>query len=202
MGADVDFEDVAIGGAGDFLQRFAALSAASVGIGQSANFIAARQMLVMASAMPFAAWLLPAFAWRLVVAVVIAVVGVVVGRGGGFGFSAVESAFQLPELAFQELYFFFPFGLALDGTLMLGSPVVGLQPQFEELSPQRTAVDPEQNKENGKFAKASPEPDQGVTKIRLGIVENNNRCSDRSQRSMLGWKNHQGIGIAVHAMSS
>ena len=89
-------------------------------------------MLVMASAMPFAARLLPAFTWRL--AVVVMGIGRL-GGGGGFGFSSVKAAFQLPEFTFQELHFFFPLGLALDGTLMLGLPVVRLQTEFNELLP-------------------------------------------------------------------
>ncbi len=155
-------------------------------------------MVVMASAMPFAAGLLPTCAWRLVV------VAMRIGRlggGGGFGFSSVASAFQLPEFRLQELHLFFPFGLALDGTLMLGLPVVRLQAQFDELSPQMTAEDQEQNEEKGELAKTSPEPDQDSTKVGLRIVENNRR-GDRAQRSLLGSKNNQRKGIGVHALSS
>jgi hypothetical protein len=66
------------------------------------------------------------------------------------------------------------------------------------------AVGPEEKKEDGEFAKASPEPVQDGTKIGLGlgIVENNNRCGDRDQRSLLGRKDNQRIGVGVHALTS
>jgi len=72
------------------------------------------------------------------------------------------------------------------------------------LSPQKTANDPEQKKAEGEFAKASPEPEQSDTKIRQGVFQDfrtNNRRGDRNERTLLRWKNNQGIGIGVHAQS-
>ena len=58
MGTDVDFEDIAIGGAGDFLKRFTATGTGLLVVGQHAVFVRGRQMIVIASAMPGAALLL------------------------------------------------------------------------------------------------------------------------------------------------
>jgi hypothetical protein len=131
MSADVDFEDVAIGGAGNLLQRLAALSTRFLGLGQIARFVGSGEMLVIASTMPFAARLLPALAWRLVVG------AIGIGRlgGGGFGFTSVDAAFQLAEFRFSEFDLFFPLVRALDGTLMLGLPIVRLLTEFNELLP-------------------------------------------------------------------
>jgi hypothetical protein len=60
MSADFDFEDVAIGRAGDFLKWFAATRTTFLVIGQGAVFIRDRQMFVVASTMALAAALLSA----------------------------------------------------------------------------------------------------------------------------------------------
>ena len=123
MGADIDFEDVAVGGAGDFFERFAALATRFLRIGQIVRFVGGGQMVVVASAMAFAAGLLAALAFRFVVWII----GIGRLRGGrGFGFSTEESAFEFAELAFEKLDSIFALGLALDGPLMLGLPVVRL----------------------------------------------------------------------------
>jgi hypothetical protein len=94
-------------------------------------------------------------------------------------------------------------GLALDGAPMLGLPVVRLLTESNELLPEMPAIGPEEKREEGEFAKASPKPVQDGTKIGLGmgIVEANNRRGDWDQRSLLGWKN-QRIGVGVHALTS
>jgi hypothetical protein len=60
MGADLDFEDVAVGGAGNFLEGLAAAKAALLVGGQHAGFVFDGEMLVRSSARAFVARLLTA----------------------------------------------------------------------------------------------------------------------------------------------
>ena len=60
MGANLDLDDLAVGRAGDVLVRFAAAGATSLVGGQRTGFVAGRQVIVVASAMAFAAGLLAA----------------------------------------------------------------------------------------------------------------------------------------------
>lgn len=60
MGVDVDFEDVAVGAAGDFLKRLATRGTAALLGGQNARFVGGGQLIVVASAMALAAGLLSA----------------------------------------------------------------------------------------------------------------------------------------------
>ena len=60
IAADVDFEDVTVGGGGDFLEGELTIGTAFLVVGQIAVFIGGRQMIVVASAMALAAALLAA----------------------------------------------------------------------------------------------------------------------------------------------
>ena len=110
-------------------------------------------MIVVASAMPLAAWLLSAFAFLGG--------GIGGGRmglsgGGRFGFSSIETAFQFANFALEALKVLFQIGFALDGTLMLGTPKMGLLTQFDELRPAATQEYESEKKEPSELAKASP----------------------------------------------
>ena len=132
MGADLDFENVAIGGAGDFLKRFAASGTALLVLGQNAVLGRGRQVIVAASSVPLAAWLLSA---RTFLAVAIIArgrrLGLRLGRGGSFRFSSVETTLQFADFRLEALNLFlqvsFTQGGTLDGSLMLGSVIVGLE---------------------------------------------------------------------------
>ncbi len=65
MGTDLDFEDVAVGGAGNFLERLVTSGTAFLVVGQVAVFMGGGQMIVVASAMAFAAALLAAATFGL-----------------------------------------------------------------------------------------------------------------------------------------
>ena len=67
IAADVDFEDVTVGGAGDFLEGTLTSGTAFVLVGQSAVFIVGGQMIVVTSAMALAAALLSTRTFFLVV---------------------------------------------------------------------------------------------------------------------------------------
>ena len=98
----------------------------------------------------------------------------------------------------QELKLFRQIGFALDGALMLGFPVVGLQPQFDELPTETAAERPEQEKEDSEFAKALPEPGEDVG---FGIEISDQDRGDRDESSVFRRKYNQGIGdIGVHAL--
>ena len=60
MGLHFDFEEDAVGGAGDFLERFATLRAAALIFGQIAGLVARGKMIVIASSVSGAAGLLSA----------------------------------------------------------------------------------------------------------------------------------------------
>jgi len=130
MGADVDFKDIAVGSAGDFLPGIAATGTALLIIGEGDGFVTGVEMIVVASAMPLAAWLLSTFAFLAA-----GTGGGWLGLGGGgrFGFSSIETAFQFADFALEALNVFFQIGFALDGALMLGSPKMGLLTQFDKL---------------------------------------------------------------------
>ena len=98
MSFDVDFEDVAVGGAGDFHKRLAATGTTSLVGGQSAVFVLGRQMIVVASAMPLAATLLSARAFGALVG---RDLGIGLMGGSGFGFASVETAFQFADFRLE-----------------------------------------------------------------------------------------------------
>jgi hypothetical protein len=120
VGADFDFEDVAVGGAGDFRTRLAATRTTLLFLGQNAHFVLGVQVIVIASAMPFAAWLLSAFACLLVGG------GCGRGRRRRFGFSSEETLFPFPDFALEVTNLLGPIGFALDGPLMLSLPIIRL----------------------------------------------------------------------------
>ena len=101
MGTHLDLEDVAVTGAGNLFKGRAAIGTALLLVRQTAIFVAGGQLIVLASAVAFAAWLLTASTkWRV--------------RGpdfaparwpgcrGGFGLAAEEPAFQLTDFAAEE----------------------------------------------------------------------------------------------------
>ncbi len=51
---------------------------------------------------------------------------------------------------------FLPIGLTLDGPLMLGPPIVGLQTKFDDLAPAAPQKPESQKKEEGEFTEAAP----------------------------------------------
>jgi hypothetical protein len=193
MGADLDFEDVAVGRAGDFFQWFAATGTALLLFGQGAGFVAGGEMIVVTSAMPFAAWLLPALASLGVVGGV----GIGLGRRGGFGFSSIATAFQFADFPLQTLHVFLQIRFTLDGAVMEGPPIVGLQTQLEELEP-ATAQDREgAKKEPSESAKASPQQGKEVW------FEINQSRTDMKQRSLLRGPRNQGKRLfGIHAPKS
>jgi len=157
MGSDVDFEDVAIGGAGDFLEGCAATGTDLLVVGQDAVFVRGVKMIVIASAMPIAAALLSTFAWRAIVGRVCGI-GICgrLGRGGSFGSPSVETPFQLADFSSELMNPLLQINFALDGTLMLGPPKVGLLTKFDDLEPQPTQQGEREKEEGSEFAKASP----------------------------------------------
>ena len=60
MGLYFDFEENAVGGAGDFLERFATLRTTALILGQIAGLVARGKMIVIASSVPGASRLLSA----------------------------------------------------------------------------------------------------------------------------------------------
>src|ERR1700733_4786951 len=112
-------------------------------------------MIVLASAMAVAARLLSAFAQC---AVVDRGVGIChrLGRRGRFGFASEQTAFPFADFALEVLKLFLQSGFALDGALMLGSPIVGLQTKFAELKPQPTQKYQSEKEEGGELAKTLP----------------------------------------------
>src|SRR5208282_5508116 len=125
MGANFDFQDVAVGGAGNFLERLAAIGTALLVVGQRTVFVRGGQVVVCSSAMALTAPLLSTrtpwsfsrrgrgIGWRL-------------GRGGGFGFASEQPAFQLADFTLKVLDLLLQLGFTLDGPLMPGPPIVGL----------------------------------------------------------------------------
>lgn len=200
MGANVDFEDVAIGRARNFLQRFAALGATFVLLGQIANFVGGGQMIVIASAMPFAASLLAALArWLVVVGIV--GIGFRLRGGGGFGFSPEEPAFPFTDFPLELLHLGREIRLALDGALVHRLPIVGLAAQVDELAPQ--LVDRQQGnpKEENQLAETMPQKSKRVRgRLVLRIRIDNEARRNRDKRTLLRRKENQGIGgVTVHA---
>src|SRR5207244_13467646 len=92
---NIDFEDIPVGGAGDFLIRRAAVRTAALALGQDAGFMLGRQMVMLTPAMALAAGLLSTRAWLAVALVRVArwTLGLGIGTGAGFGFTAEEAAF-------------------------------------------------------------------------------------------------------------
>src|SRR5712691_3664096 len=111
MGADLDFEDVAVGGAGNFLERQVTIGTAFLVVGQVAVFMGGGQMIVVASAMAPAAALLAAATFWL------AGGGLVRGLGGGGSFrsSTKDATFELAEFPLEALDLFRLLGFAEDG---------------------------------------------------------------------------------------
>ncbi len=157
MGSDVDFEDVAIGGAGDFLEGCAATGTGLLVVGQDAVFVRRVKMIVIAPAMPIAAALLSTFAWRAMVGRVwgIGICGRL-ARGGRFGSPSVETPFQLADFSAELMNPLLQISFALDGTLMLGPPKVSLLTKFDDLEPQPTQQGEREKEEGSEFAKTSP----------------------------------------------
>jgi hypothetical protein len=89
MGADLDFEDVAVGRAGNFLERLMASGTALLVVGQVTRLMGGGQMIVVASAMAPATALLAAGTFWL------AGGGLVrgLGRGGSFRASTKDATF-------------------------------------------------------------------------------------------------------------
>jgi hypothetical protein len=161
-------------------------------------------MIVMASAMAVAAGLLAAWAWLAFFAWLGRLrLGLGLGGRSRFGFGSEETSLEFANLAFEEMILFFQFGFALHGALMLRSVIVGLLPQFNNLTPEPTHESEREEKENGEFAEASPkEPQQGkeIGLIAAGIEVDFDRRQDGYERALLGRKNNQWIGaFDVHA---
>jgi hypothetical protein len=156
MGSDVDFEDVAIAGAGDFLEGIAATGTGLLVRGQDAVFVRGVEMIVIASAVPTAATLLPAFAWGAVGWRGGIRIRGTLGRGGGFGFSSEETAFQFADMTLVVPNLFLQISFALDGPPMLGAPKVGLLSKVDDLEPLPTQQGERQKKERSEFAKTLP----------------------------------------------
>jgi hypothetical protein len=133
MGADFDFEDVAVGRAGDFLEWLAATGTAFLVVGQRAVFIRDRQVIVVASTMALAAALLSTRAWF---SVPWRSIGFWIRGGRSFGFSTVQTAFQFADFALETLNLSLQVSFALDGPLMLSTPEVSLRTQFNDLPSQ------------------------------------------------------------------
>jgi len=188
MGADFDFENVAILGARDFRKRRAAVGTAFLVVGQNADFVDGGQMIVVATAMPLAAWLLAAFPGLAVVAWIVGI-DRRLGVGGRLGFTTIEAPLQFANLSLEELNLLGQVSFPQDGTLVLGTPIVGLLPKFDELKPQAPQSAEGEVEEQRELAKALPQPGN---EIGLGIVDNG---------YLLGRKSNQRIGgIGVHAL--
>ena len=127
MGLHFDFEDFAIGTAWNFHPRLATIGTALLVFGQGDVFVFGRQMIVIASAMPLAAWLLPPCAF-LDFDVGVFRIGLGLSRGRGLRFSSIETPFQFANFPLEAMDFFFAKGFALDSALMLSTPIVRLQP--------------------------------------------------------------------------
>ena len=98
-------------------------------------------MLVIASAMSLAAGLLATFAW-LGVGGRGRGVGLRLRGRGRLGFASEETAFEFADFALEEMHLILEYRFALDGSLMLGSPIVGLLPQENGLHTQPTEQHP------------------------------------------------------------
>ena len=83
------------------------------------------EMIVIASAMSLAAWLLAAFPGLAVVVWIIRI-DRRLGVGGRLGFTTIETPFQFADLSLQELHLLGQVSFAQDGTQVLGTPIVGL----------------------------------------------------------------------------
>ena len=138
VGADFNFEQFAVGGAGKGVEGLSALRALLL-VGWQFQFLADDgEMAVVAAWRTGSAALLAAGAWwfggrekgRLVRWV---------GRGG-FRFAAKELAFAQAELGADVFQFGLEFGKAGASALMHALPVTGLLAQFEVFGEQRAEV--------------------------------------------------------------
>jgi hypothetical protein len=199
MGANIDFQDIAIGAAGNFLIRLAAIGTAVLIVGQRAVFVRGGQVIVRASAMSLATGLLSTATTRGFLGRGVGI-GRRLGHGGSFGFAAEEATFQLADFTLQEMVVLLQLGFALDGPSMLCPPKIGLQTQFDELQPQAPQQQSSEKEEPSEFAKASPQQGQEVWFRIVGKVKaDDRRRGDVDQRSLLRGQTNQRIGGDIHA---
>ena len=129
MSTHIDFENVAILGARDFLVRFAAIGTTPLVLGQGTGFVGGGQMIVIASAMSWAASLLTTCtrgALRTGLTLRL-------GRGGSFGFASEQTPLPLADFALELSHLLCQSGFPLDGTLMLSAPIVSLLAEVDDL---------------------------------------------------------------------
>jgi hypothetical protein len=125
MSTHLDFENLAVGGAGDFLVRLTAVGTAWVG--QRAVFVLGGQVIVTTATMAFAAALLTARTRRPRNPIRYGL-----SRRFGLGLTPKTLPFQFADLTFEKVDLSRLLGRALLGPLMLSSPIVGLATQIDD----------------------------------------------------------------------